>query len=61
MTVETVRQCTKVKKKWRILMQMLMIEFYAAIFSWFMSSFRPPSSRPRAGGLSASELWDAVT
>ena len=45
------------KKEWRSLAHMLTIEFYAAIFAWFLSSFGPPS---RALVASPGEGWDAV-
>ena len=43
MTVEAERQCTKNRKEWRALVQMLLNEFRAAIFTWpCVLSDRPP-------------------
>ena len=37
------RQCAKDGKEWRALMHMEILDYDAAIVSWFLCAFRPPS------------------
>ena len=59
MTGEAVR---KYRNKWRALVNILMIEFHAAIFAWFLCSSEPPSRALLAYNLGKSRtpLCDPV-
>ena len=56
MTVEAARQCVQARKEWRSLVHMQMIEYYTAIFDWFLCSFRLPSRALVAYHLERSEM-----
>ena len=58
MPMEPARQCVKDRKEWRALVQMWMIVFNAAIFSWpCVLSDRPPELRQ----IITCREWDTVT
>ena len=54
MTVEAARQSAKYWNEWRALLHMLMIEFRAAVFTWFYMFFR--TALPRSGELPPGEV-----
>ena len=51
MTVKAAAQCTKDRKEWRVMVNMYLIEFNAAIFAWpvFFRTALPRSGRISAG------------